>query len=352
MERITLAPDYSISRVLKGGWHLAGGHGPVDEAEAIADMRAFVEAGITTFDCADIYTGVEDLIGKFLREERDAFASGNLPAVQIHTKYVPDYDALATLSKRDTEAIIDRSLQRLGVEQLDLVQFAWWDYRFPRYVETAVHLYELRQAGKIRHIGVTNFDAAHLQEILDAGVPILANQVQYSALDHRPERDMTALAREAGFAYLCYGVIAGGFLSDRYLGAPPPEEPLENRSLTKYRLIIEEYGGYERFQELLATLHRIAGHHGVGIAEVAARYILQKPQVGGVIIGARNRRHLARLRQIDALALDEADLAAIAQVTARSQGPDGPVYALERDKNGRHGAIMRYNLNGQTAARS
>ncbi|MFM8361812.1 MAG: aldo/keto reductase [Haliscomenobacter sp.] len=188
MERITLAPDYSISRVLKGGWHLAGGHGPVDEAEAIADMRAFVEAGITTFDCADIYTGVEDLIGKFLREERDAFASGNLPAVQIHTKYVPDYDALATLSKRDTEAIIDRSLQRLGVEQLDLVQFAWWDYQFPRYVETAVHLHELRQAGKIRHIGVTNFDAAHLQEILDAGVPILANQVQYSALDHTRAR--------------------------------------------------------------------------------------------------------------------------------------------------------------------
>lgn len=351
MERITLAPNYSISRIVKGGWHLAGGHGPVDEAEAIADMRAFVEAGITTFDCADIYTGVESLIGKFLQQERDAFASGNLPPVQIHTKYVPDYDALATLGKRDTEAIIDRSLQRLGVEQLDLLQFAWWDYQFPRYVETAVHLHELQQAGKIRHIGVTNFDAAHLREILDAGVPIVANQVQYSALDHRPERDMTALASEAGFAYLCYGVIAGGFLSDRYLGTPPPEEPLENRSLTKYRLIIEEYGGYERFQELLATLHGIATRHGVGIAEVAARYILQKPQVGGVIIGARNRRHLARLQQIDALALDEADLAAIAPLTARSEGPLGPVYALERDKNGRHGAIMRYNLNGQTAAR-
>lgn len=347
MERITLTPGYDISCIIKGGWHLAGGHGPIDEAEAIDDMRAFVEAGITTFDCADIYTGVEELIGKFLRKERDAFASGNLPPVQIHTKYVPDYDALATLSKADTETIIDRSLKRLGVEQLDLVQFSWWDYQFPRYVETAVHLKELQQAGKIRHIGVTNFDAAHLKEILDAGVPVIANQVQYSALDHRPERDMNALAAEAGFAYLCYGVVAGGFLSERYLGAPAPVEPLENRSLTKYRLIIEEYGGYDRFQELLQVLHGIAERHGAGIAEVAARYVLQKPHVGGVIIGARNRRHLERLQQINAIALDEADLAAIAGVTVQAHGPQGPVYALERDKNGPHGAIMRYNLNGQ-----
>ena len=211
-------------------------------------MRSIVEAGITTFDCADIYTGVEELIGKFLRTEHDAFVSGNLSTVQIHTKYVPDYDVLGTIKKSDTEAIINRSLKRLGVEQLDLVQFAWWDYQFPSYVETAMHLHELQLAGKIRHIGVTNFDAAHLKEMLDAGVPIIANQVQYSVLDHRPEKDMNQLAREAGFHYLCYGVIAGGFLSDRYLNTSSPSEPLENRSLTKYRLIIEEYGGYDLFQ--------------------------------------------------------------------------------------------------------
>ena len=73
-ERIELIPGYNISRVIKGGWHLAGGHGQIDEKKAIEDMYAFVKAGITTFDCADIYTGVETLIGKFLHQYRDAFS--------------------------------------------------------------------------------------------------------------------------------------------------------------------------------------------------------------------------------------------------------------------------------------
>ena len=351
IDRIALLPGYTISRIIKGGWHLAGGHGPIDEAEAITDMRAFVEAGVTTFDCADIYTGVEELIGKFLRKERDAFSSGNLPRIEVHTKYVPDYDALATLSKADTQAIIDRSLLRLGVEQLDLVQFAWWDYNIPGYVEAAIHLQELQQAGKIRHIAVTNFDAAHLKEILDAGVPIIANQIQYSALDHRPEHDLDPLAAQTGLSYFCYGTIAGGFLSDRYLHTPPPPEPLENRSLTKYRLIIEEFGGYGHFQTLLQALHRIANRYRVGIAEVAARYILQKPHVGAVIIGARNRSHLKQMQQINGFSLDLDDLRTIHEVIRHSKGPKGPVYDLERDKNGPHGAIMRYNLNGQTPKR-
>jgi len=352
MERINITSDYTISKIIKGSWHLSGGHGAIVSSEAIDDMRAFVEAGITTFDCADIYTGVEDLIGQFLRSEKDSFASGNLPPVQIHTKYVPDYDVLGTIKKRDTEAIIDRSLKRLGVEQLDLVQFAWWDYQFPRYMETAVHLHELQQAGKIRHIGVTNFDAAHLKEIQMAGVPIVANQLQYSALDQRPENDMHQLAKETGFFYLCYGVIAGGFLSDSYLHTSSPVEPLENRSLTKYRLIIEEYGGYDLFQELLLILHHLANKYEVGIAEIAARYILQKPHVGGIIIGARNRKHLEKLLKIQSFTLSNDDLLAIEGMTLRSKGPLGPVYELERDKNGPHGAIMRYNLNGQTTLKA
>jgi len=183
IDRITLQPDYSISRIIKGGWHLAGGHGNINETQAIEDMKAFVAAGVTTFDCADIYTGVEELIGKFRKKYKAAFAAGDLPSIQVHTKYVPDYAALATLTKEDTTKIIDRSLQRLGVERLDLVQFAWWDYQFPRYVETAVHLADLQKQGKIRYIGVTNFDAAHLQEILAAGVKVASNQVQYSILD-------------------------------------------------------------------------------------------------------------------------------------------------------------------------
>ena len=93
--RIDLQPDYSISRVIKGGWQLAGGHGHVDERLAIEDMRRFAEAGITTFDCADIYTGVEELIGKFIKQYKPEFNSGDLAPIQIHTKYVPDLGVLS-----------------------------------------------------------------------------------------------------------------------------------------------------------------------------------------------------------------------------------------------------------------
>lgn len=347
VDRINLAPDYTISRIIKGGWHLAGGHGTIDPEEAIADMRAFAAEGITTFDCADIYTGVEELIGRFLRKEKDAFASGNLPPIQIHTKYVPDYDALPTLTKEDTESIIDRSLRRLGVEQLDLVQFAWWDYSYPLYLDAAFHLKQLQDAGKIRYVALTNFDAEHTREILDTGVQLVANQVQYSVLDCRPARDMQELASDAGFSFLCYGVLAGGFLSDKFLGTPPTTEPLENRSLTKYRLIIEEFGGYAAYQHLMRTLRAIADKYGCAIAEVATAYILQKPKVAGVIIGARHSGHLPQLADQHKVFIDSADMELIDTITASAPGPRGPVYALERDKNGPHGSIMRYNLNGQ-----
>ena len=343
--RTELTPGYSISRVLKGGWHLAGGHGNVDEQEAIQDMLAFVEAGVTTFDCADIYTGVEVLIGKFLRTHRDAFRNGTLEPVQVHTKYVPDYDQLARLTKADTANIIDRSLKRLGVEQLDLVQFSWWDYKVPGYVEAALHLQELQKEGKIRYLGVTNFDAAHLKEILDAGVKLIANQVQYSILDRRPVEDMHELSQRENIPYLCYGVVAGGFLSDRYLNQPDPPQPLENRSLTKYRLIIDEFGGYGFFQEALQVLRGIADKYQVGIAEIAAKFMLQDPLVGGIIIGARNRKHLQKILLLGGFELDEGDLANINAIITRAKGPKGPVFSLERDKTGKHGSIMKYNLN-------
>ena len=346
IDRIELQSGYSISRVIKGGWHLAGGHGTIHPEQATADMKAFVEAGITTFDCADIYTGVEELIGAFLKQNKDAMRAGDLAPIQIHTKYVPDYDALAHLTFEDTARVIERSLKRLGVERLDLVQFAWWTYDVPGYVEAALHLVKLQQQGKIRYIGLTNFDSVRMQELLDAGVPVAANQVQYSVLDHRPERAMSALAEAHEIPYLCYGSLAGGFLSDRYWQAPDPTPPLENRSLVKYRLIIDEFGGYELFQELLGVLKSIAGKHRVKIAEIAARYVLQKPQVGAVIIGARNRKHLDKLPRIFAFHLDEEDLQKIQAVIAKAKGPQGPVYELERDKEGKHGKIMKYNLNG------
>lgn len=344
--RIELAPGYSVSRVLKGGWQLAGGHGVVDRAAALDDMARFADAGITTFDCADIYTGVEALIGAFLRGR----ASGSAP-IQVHTKYVPDFDTLATVSRRDVEAAIDRALARLGLERLDLVQFHWWNYGVPRYVEVARWLDDCRRAGKIAHLGATNFDASRLRELLDAGVPLVAHQVQYSLMDRRPAAAMTALCEQAGVQLLCYGGLGGGFLSDRYLDQPPPPEPLDNRSLVKYRLIIEEFGGWPRFQALLRSLRAVATGHGVTMGTVALRWVLDQPRVAGVIVGARHARHLAALESAAALELTDADRAAIARAQQAAAGPSGEVYELERAPGGAHGAIMRYTLNAGPAVR-
>jgi aryl-alcohol dehydrogenase-like predicted oxidoreductase len=343
--RIDLAPGYSISRLLKGGWQLAGGHGHVDRETAIDDMFRFVEAGITTFDCADIYTGVEELIGEFRRRYRERHGPFRADDIQVHTKFVPDLASLATFSRADTIRGIDRSLMRLGVERLDLVQFHWWDYDVPRYVEVAGWLSELRAAGKIRHLGVTNFDVPHLCEILDAGVPIVSIQLQYSVLDRRPLHGMAELCRSRGVRMLCYGALAGGFLAARYVGAPAPDEPLENRSLVKYRLIIEEFGGWPLFQDLLGVLARIAHKHGVGVGTVALRWVLDQPEVAGAIAGARHRRHLADTCAASGLVLDDDDRSAIEAAQARSSGPHGDTYGLERGKGGRHATIMKYNLN-------
>ncbi len=337
--RIALRDGFEISRIIKGGWHLAGGHGAIDAAAAQRDMAAFVEAGITTFDCANIYTGVEQLIGDFRRNYPEHARS-----VQVFTKFVPDLGDLATVDRAYVEAVIDRSLTRLGVEQLDAVQFHWWDYAIPRYVETALELERLRQAGKIARVAVTNFDVAHLREIVDAGVRVISHQLQYSLLDARPESGMVQYCQAHGIALLCYGTVAGGFLSERWLQQPEPEDPLPNRSLIKYKLIIDDFGGWPRLQALLGVLRQIALKHATDIATVATRAILDRPGLAAAIVGATNAAHLPAHMRVGTLLLDEEDRALIAKILEPRVGPSGDVYSLERDRDGRHGRIMKYNL--------
>ncbi|MEP7382492.1 MAG: aldo/keto reductase [Gemmatimonadota bacterium] len=342
---IDLAPGYRISRLIKGGWQLAGGHGAISRAQALSDMAAFAEAGITTFDCADIYSGVEERIGDFLRSWRPAHHTAG-EQVRVHTKFVPNLDSLAELTAHDIRRIIERSRERLGVRVIDLVQLHWWDFRIPGVVDAARYLSMLRDEGKIRQLGVTNFDSAHLALLLEAGVPIVSHQVQYSLLDRRAAGAMAALCTAHHIGLLAFGAVAGGFLSEKWLGADEPTEPLENRSLTKYKLIIDEFGGWALFQELLGVLADIAGRHDAKIGTVAIRWVLDQPAVAAVIVGARHAGHLGDTRRAFDLQLTDEDRGAIEGLLARTAGPAGEVYALERDREGVHGRIMHYNLNG------
>jgi aryl-alcohol dehydrogenase-like predicted oxidoreductase len=344
-ETIDLRPGHTISRVIKGGWQLAGDHGAVDRAIAIADMEAFVDAGITTFDCADIYTGVEEMIGDFIADLRRRRGAAAADRVVVHTKLVPDLTLLDVFTKEDVEAIIDRSLRRLQIDRLHLVQFYWWDMARGNALDTLGALKRCQEKGKIANLGVNNWDAESVAAFTQAGFDIAAAQVQYSVLDRRPAKSLTPWAAENDVHLLSFGTLAGGFLTDRWLGQPDPGFTFANRSLIKYRLIIDEFGDWGLFQKLLETLNTIGVRHGVPLSAVATRWVLDQPQVAAAIVGARYARRLPQTLSVFDLALSEADRDEITAVLDRSAGPDGPVFGLESDRNGRHGRIMKYNLN-------
>ena len=344
IETTELRPGYSISRMLKGGWQLSGDHGPVETSRAIADMIRYVDLGITAFDCADIYTGVEKMISVFRRKLVDLRGEAALQPIKVHTKYVPDRASLKTLGLKDVEAAIDRSLTRLKQERLDLVQFHWWDFDVPRYLDAVGYLVRLREAGKIDLIGVTNFDATRLAELCEV-TDIASAQVQYSLLDRRASGAFSEVASANNVGLISYGTLAGGFLTDTWLGRPDPGFEFENRSLVKYRLIIDEFGGWDLFQALLRAMRRIANANDTDIATVSLWSNLDSKDVKAAIVGARYADRLASTLRAFELNPTVEDRQALGNVLAEHRGPFGNVYELERDISGRHGRIMKYNLN-------
>jgi aryl-alcohol dehydrogenase-like predicted oxidoreductase len=210
----------------------------------------------------------------------------------------------------------------MGVDTLDLLQFHWWDYADRRYLDALRHLADLRDEGKIRQLALTNFDTERLGVIADSGIRVVSNQVQYSLVDRRPEARMAAWCTEHGVSLLAYGTLLGGLLSETWLGRPEPgRSDLGTASLQKYKRMIDAWGGWGLFQELLAALKRIADKHGVSIANIGTRYVLDRPAVAGVIIGARLglAEHIADNARSFDIALDADDLAALEPVLAKGR---------------------------------
>src|SRR5437588_11273201 len=302
--RFPFARDLGICRVLNGMWQVSGAHGRIDPERAIDAMFAYHDGGFTTWDLADHYGPAEDLIGRFRERFAAQRGSERVCEIQAFTKWVPPP---GPMSRQIVEAAIAVSLRRMRVDCLDLLQFHWWDYQDRRYLDALKHLADLRQEGKIRHLALTNFDTEHLGVIVDAGIPIVSNQVQYSLIDRRPEAKMAAFCREHGIALLTYGTLLGGLLSEKYLGRPEPARAeLTTASLQKYRNMIDAWGGWALFQELLAVLKPIADKHRVSIANIGVRYILDRPAVAGAIVGVRLgvAQHIADNAHVFGLALD------------------------------------------------
>ena len=317
--RFQFTEDMEICRILNGMWQVSGGHGPIDRAAAVEDMFPYVEEGFTTWDLADHYGPAEDLVGEFRRRLVDAKGPQELEKVQAFTKWVPNP---GPMTRGVVEQAMDVSLRRMATDCLDLLQFHWWDYKDESYLDALSHLSNLRDEGKIRHVALTNFDTERLKRITGHGIKIVSNQVQFSLVDRRPEVEMVKFCLDQGIHLLAYGTLCGGLLSDNYLGTPEPSRAnLSTASLSKYKQMVDAWGGWELFQELLQALKIVADKHEVSVANVAVRYVIDRPAVAGAIVGVRlgASEHRADTAKVFSFNLDQQDLDQIDAVLNRSK---------------------------------
>ncbi|PLZ95093.1 aldo/keto reductase [Fischerella thermalis CCMEE 5268] len=317
--RLQFTPDLNICRILNGMWQVSGAHGRINPTAAIQSMFKYMDAGFTTWDLADHYGPAEDFIGEFRRQLIATRGQEALSHIQAFTKWVP---RPGKMTRKIVEENINISLRRMDVTSLDLMQFHWWEYRDTNYLEALKYMAELQTEGKIKHLALTNFDTEHLQIIIDAGIKIVSNQVQFSLVDRRPEVNMMRFCQEHDIKLFTYGTVCGGLLSEKYLGQPEPGVfQLSTASLRKYKNMIDVWGGWNLFQELLSTIKQIADKHQVSIANVAVRYILDKPAVGGVIVGAKLgvSEHIADNAKVFTFCLDAEDIHNIDVISNKSQ---------------------------------
>lgn len=312
VERCELAPGFTISRVLTGLWQIADMERDgrsLDLKAAAQAMLPYVDADFTTFDMADHYGSAEEIAGLFLKEHG--------PCVQLLTKWVPKP---GPATREDVRAAVQRSLDRMQTSRLDLLQFHTWNYADPNWLDCLYWLQELKQDGLIRHLGLTNVDTVHLRIIVNSGIEIVSNQVCFSLLDQRARHGMTELCLQHGIKLLAFGTVAGGFLTERWLGKPEPGlDELTNWSQMKYKRFIDVAGGWQVFQDLLHRVDHIAQRLGVSMANVACRYVLEEPAVGGVIIGAHlgQTDHIQNNLRVFQFSLDELSRSKIRDVLAR-----------------------------------
>lgn len=315
--RFRLAPGLDISRLVSGLWQVADlekDGSTLDPVDAADRLAAYADAGFDSFDMADHYGSAELITGELLsRPGRDQ--------VRAFTKWCPEP---GPMTPEVVRAGVQDRLDRLGVRRVDLLQFHWWSFEDPRWLDALHEMEKLRAEGLIRAIGVTNFDAAHLELALAEGINIVSNQVSFSLVDRRAAGALTALCMRTGVRLLAYGTLCGGFLSERWLGQPEPVE-ITDWSRSKYKRFIDAAGGWQVFQQLLTAAQGIALKHGVSLSNVASRWVLDAPSVAATIIGARitEAEHRADNLNVFAFALDDQDRAALEEVFARMTAVPG-----------------------------
>ena len=302
----------SVRQVVTGLWQMADQErdGKAFDLDAAAEaLVAYARDGFDTFDMADHYGSAEIVAGKAHKLLREA---GETPPT-ILTKWCPPPGEMSLDTVR---AGVETALRRLDLPRVDLMQFHWWQYQSPEYLDALAALMKLREEGLIGEIGLTNFDADHLRLVLKQGIEVASNQVCFSLLDRRAAGRLSTVALDHDVKLLAFGTLCGGFLSDRWVGAEEPDD-IADWSRMKYKRFIDAGGGWAPFQGLMETLSEIAKKRDASVANVATRWVLDHRAVASVIVGARlgENQHRNDNARLDALSLNAEDLAAISAAT-------------------------------------
>ena len=270
---------FELPRIFSGLWQLSSpSWGSASQSQIITQFMEYISNGFTAFDMADHYGDAEVVFGQMRSYLSDA------GAVFGATKYCVFHQT--TITAEVVRANITERCQRMSAEYIDLLQFHWQDYNDHQYIEA---LRFLQQDERVRQLGLCNFDTKRLQEILEEGLDIVTNQVQFSLIDARPRFKMGEVCARHNVKLLTYGTLCGGFIADKWLGKPEPQlfGAESTPSQRKYFEMIQTWGDWDLFQTLLQVLRKVADKHNVSISNVATRWVLDFPYVGAVIVGAR-----------------------------------------------------------------
>jgi aryl-alcohol dehydrogenase-like predicted oxidoreductase/enamine deaminase RidA (YjgF/YER057c/UK114 family) len=307
-DRILLAPGLEIGRLVTGLWQIADMEkdGRKLDLDGLAgDMKTYAEAGFDSFDMADHYGSAEDIAGRFTALHRAGQVKATHPAV--FTKWCP---TPGPMTRDVVRAAVSRAHERLQTAKLDLLQFHWWMFQHPGWIDAMKELSALKAEGAVGHLGTTNFDTDHLRLLHHHGIPVVSNQVCFSLLDRRAAGDMSAFCAGSGVRLLAYGTLAGGLLTEKWHGRPRPSDAdAADWSTMKYLRFVDGTGGWNVLQKILGATAEVARKHGVSMGNVATRWVLEQKAVAAVIVGARlgERQHRADNLKVFGFVLDAED---------------------------------------------
>jgi aryl-alcohol dehydrogenase-like predicted oxidoreductase len=312
--------ELEVSPIAFGTWQLGGDWGQFDEGDAIAAIRQARQLGVNLFDTAQAYGfgASERLLGKALRDDLDSRRN----EVVIATKggqRLTDEGMVRDSSPEWLRKGVDSSLQALGVDHIDIYQVHWPDTSVP-FAETAAALQELVDAGKIRHVGVSNYDAGQMAEFAKTR-PVETLQPPYDLFRRDVEAEILPYCREHDIGVLVYGALAHGLLTGTMD---------ENTTFAEddWRSSAPFFQGedFHRNVRVVRELQSFASELGVSVSRLAIAWTLANPAVQVAIIGARHPGHIEDSVSAAALSLSEADLEQIDRIMAGSvpMGGGGP----------------------------